>query len=436
MLSEVAGYVSERVVGLFLTALVGVFVARYLGPSGVGLLSYAASVFGLLGPLTLLGMQSVLVREFSTRREWRSILSSALVSQVPLAAFASGVGFAVIVGTRSFDRQAVLLALVMLPTPLLGLSQSLRAYLEATGRVRQIVVTGIVSAVVASALRITGLLAGAPVWVFGAFGTAQAAVVLVGLAAAIPGRKRIASARRHVDTNTARRLVFESWPLLVASVAVTIYMQADIIMLGIVSGDEEAGIYTSAARLSEIWYLFPTAGLAAVRPRLSRLFASGDLPRYQRLTQRFMTAATGVSLLAIGVVLILADAIIRVLYGEAFRPAGPVLRLHVLAAPFVFLGVASSQWFIDRGRTRDLMVRTVIGAVVNVALNLALIPSHGALGAAIATMIAYALSSVFLNCVWRETRPLFRMQLSGFVFRWPPHPEGTTEETPSSGDSP
>lgn len=421
--------------GLVLTAVVGVFVARYLGPSGVGLLSYAASVFGLLAPLTLLGMQSVLVREFSTRSEWRTILTSALASQVPLAALASVAGFLLIAGTRSFDREAVLLALVMLPTPLLGLSQSLRAYLEATGRVRQIVVTGIVSAAVASALRITGLLAGAPVWVFGAFGTAQAVVVLVGLAAAIPGRKRIASARRHVNTDMARRLVLESWPLLVATVAVTVYMQADIIMLGVMSGDEEAGIYTSAARLSEIWYLIPMAALAAVRPRLSRLFVSGDLPRYQRLTQHFMTAAAGVSLLAVGAVLLLADVIIRVLYGSAFQPAGPVLRLHILAAPFVFLGVASSQWFIDRGMTRDLMVRTVIGAAVNVALNLVLIPRQGALGAAVATLIAYALSSVLLNVLWRETRPLFRMQMFGLVFRWPRHPEDRTEGSSTSSGS-
>lgn len=431
IVADMLGYVSERVVVLLLTAVVGVFVARYLGPRNLGLLSYATSVFGLFGPVTLLGMQSVLVREFSTRGDWRPVLTSALASQAPVAVVASVLGFLVIVFSRSFDRDAVALALVLVPVPLLGLSQSLRAYLEAAGRVRQIMVTGMIAAAVASSLKVLGLLMDAPVWAFGAFGTVQAAILFVGLSVAIPGRKRMAAARRHVHREIAGRLVRESWPLLIAGIAVTVYMRADIIMLGLISGDSEAGIYTAAARLSEVWYFVPMAALAAVRPRLNRLFASGAMDRYQFLTQRFMTAATGVSLLAVAAVLIVADVVVRLLYGAEFQASSLVLRVHILASPFVFLGVASSPWFIDRGMTRAVMVRSSVGAGLNVAVNLVLIPRFGALGASIATLCAYALSGVLINGLRFQTRPLFWMQMRSFLFHWPHDPKDSGSQTPA-----
>lgn len=166
--------------------------------------------------------------------------------------------------------------------------------------------------------------------------------------------------------------------LLLAALAVTIYMKADILMLGLLAGGDETVIYTAAARLSEVWYFIPTAAAAAVRPRLARMFAADQPARYQAATQRFMTAMNAIALVTIMGVLLASDRIIGLLHGRLnagsdFLPASPVLRLHILSAPFVFLGVAGSQWFGDRGMTRAVMVRSAVGAVLNVAWNLALI---------------------------------------------------------------
>jgi PST family polysaccharide transporter len=340
-------------------------------------------------------MRTILVREFSTRDDWQVVLASALGRQLPVAVLASIVGFIVIATTRGFERDAVLIALALAPLPILATGDNLRALFEATGRVRLIVTAGLVAIGVTSLVRIVAVVADAPIWVFAA-----------------AARAAFSQFRRDVATD----LLKESWPLLVSGFAVLLYMRADILMLGLLADDEVTGIYTAAARFSELWYFLPVAAMAAVRPRLARLYAEAEDVGYRITTQRFMAVSYGVSLGAIVITLVVGSFLIEAVYGASFSAASEVLRIHVLAAPFVFLGTAASQWFIDRGMTRAVMLRSALGASINIVLNLILIPTQGAVGAAIATLVSYSLASVFINAFFPDAREVFWMQIRALWF--------------------
>lgn len=431
ILAEAFGYASEQALRMALGAVAGLLVARHLGPARLGTLSFAVTVFGILSPMALLGMPGVLVREFSIRRDWQPLMASALDRQLPAAAVASVVGFLVVAGAGGFDRDALLLATVLLPAPFIAVNESVRAYLQATGRMRQVVVAGVVAAVVATAMKVGGVLQQAPVWVFAALVVADGLMVTVGLLVGLPAKVRLSAWRRHANVRTSSRLMRESWPLLVAGVALSLYMKADVLMLGLLASDAETGIYTAAARVSEVWYFIPVAAAGAARPRLARAFTSGRLRHYEQATQKFMTALAASSLVGVVLVLVAGDHLIRLLYGPQFLAAAPVLRVHVLAAPFVFLGVAGTQWFLDRQMTRAVMWRSAAGAATNIVSNLVLIPLHGALGAAISTLLAYAVAGVLFNGWKAETRPLLAMQLRAVVGRWP---RSSHEVDASGGD--
>ena len=105
----------------------------------------------------------------------------------------------------------------------------------------------------------------------------------------------------------------------------------------------------------------------------------------------------------------------RTLYGSQYEGVAPILSIHIWAALFVFLGVAQGPWNINEGLTKLALVRTVIGALSNVLLNLLLIPRYGPIGAAIATTVSYALAAVVLNAFSRRTRELFKMQLQSMI---------------------
>ena len=416
VIGDISGYISGRVFGLAIAAITGVVVARYLGPADLGLLGFAVSIYSLAIPIALLGMRSVLVREFSTSDNWQAVLASAVRRQLTVAVVTSIVGFLVIVTSTGFEHSATLIAFALLPLPVLAIKDSYEALHESFSHVRVVVVVGLASALLASTGKVLAVVMGSAVWVFAALTTVEALLIFVGLSVGARRTLGPLRIRASFDAKRARALVKESWPLLIAGFAVTVYVRIDVAMLGLLADDASTGLYVAAARISEIWYFVPIAAMAAVRPRLARAFANGDFDRYKARTQQFMSAMWGVSLAAVVMTVLLGGILIVILYGDAFSDAQQVLQIHILAAPFVFLGVAGNQWFIDQGLTREVMVRSVAGAVVNIVANIVLIPMYGPTGAAVATLMSYATASVLLNALSRRTRPVFLMQLRAMIF--------------------
>jgi len=107
----------------------------------------------------------------------------------------------------------------------------------------------------------------------------------------------------------------------------------------------------------------------------------------------------------------LAGPLVVLLYGPAYAEAGTVLAIHIWASIFVFLGVASGQWFIAENRQILSFQRTLMGAVVNVLLNFILIPKFGPLGAALATVFSYSVAAFLFDVVTKETRAMFIMKV-------------------------
>ncbi len=224
-----------------------------------------------------------------------------------------------------------------------------------------------------------------------------------------PDRPPRWTAQLQRTTDLARRAL----PLLVATVAIAIYMRIDQVMLGALSSDEETGIYTAAVRLSEVANFIPIAVAGSFAPGLARL-RKEDPEAYGAQTQRMLTLLTGLALgIAIPVAL-LAPFLVPVLLGSAFAGAGVVLSIHILSNVFVFLGVGESVWTTNEELQRLAMWRAVGGAMMNVALNFLFIPWLGATGAAIATLISYGSADVLANLLHPATRPMFWMEIRSF----------------------
>jgi O-antigen/teichoic acid export membrane protein len=95
-------------------------------------------------------------------------------------------------------------------------------------------------------------------------------------------------------------------------------------------------------------------------------------------------------------VITFAAPLIYKLYKPEYAYAAPVLSVHIWSGVFVFLGAASSQYLIAENFNKLTFIRTGFGAIVNIVLNLILIPKMGMMGAAIATLAAYASATFFV----------------------------------------
>jgi PST family polysaccharide transporter len=186
-----------------------------------------------------------------------------------------------------------------------------------------------------------------------------------------------------------------------------------MVMLKLMQGDRAVGIYSTASRISEVWYFIPTAIVSSVSPAIIRV-KDNPVVYYGRIGKLFSLMTLIAVFIGSGIALS-AHWIIHTLYSDEFSAAAPVLAVHIWASVFVFLGVAQGPWNISEDLMKLGLYRTLAGAVTNILLNLLLIPMYSSMGAAIATVISYAIAGIFANAFDARTRPIFILQLRSFI---------------------
>jgi O-antigen/teichoic acid export membrane protein len=215
------------------------------------------------------------------------------------------------------------------------------------------------------------------------------------------------------DGTLAKQLLINSWPLIISGIMVSLYMKIDQLMIQNISGIKEAGAYATVASLSEAWNFIPTVIVTTLFPAI--LNARRDnMERYKKRIQNLYDLMVYLSLPA-AIIIAFASPLIYKLYTPEYAYAAPVLSVHIWSGVFVFLGAANSQYLIAEGYVKLTFWRTGFGAIINIVLNLFLIPKMGMMGAAIATLIAYASSAFFVLFIPKVNKQGFMMLESLFL---------------------
>jgi O-antigen/teichoic acid export membrane protein len=192
----------------------------------------------------------------------------------------------------------------------------------------------------------------------------------------------------------SKKLLHYSWPLMISGVMVALYMKIDQIMLQNMYGLKEAGAYATVAQLSEAWNFIPAVIVTSLFPAILNA-KRDDIARYKKRIQHLYDLMVYLSV-PTALVITFAAPLIYKLYKPEYAYAAPTLAVHIWSGVFVFLGAASSQYLIAENFNKLTFIRTGFGAIVNIVLNLILIPHMGMMGAAIATLVAYASATFFI----------------------------------------
>jgi O-antigen/teichoic acid export membrane protein len=196
------------------------------------------------------------------------------------------------------------------------------------------------------------------------------------------------------DNRLAKKLLNYSWPLIIAGIMITLFMKIDQIMLQNMKGLKEAGAYATVASLSEAWNFVPIVIVTSLFPAILNA-RRDDIERYNKRLQNMYDLMVYLSV-PVAIIITFAAPVIYKFYKPEYAYSAPVLSVHIWSGIFVFLGAASGQYLIAENFNKLTFIRTGFGAIVNIGLNLLLIPKMGMMGAAIATLAAYAGSTFFL----------------------------------------
>lgn len=200
--------------------------------------------------------------------------------------------------------------------------------------------------------------------------------------------------RKYIDYRLKVKLEIKKHlkPILVifgATLAVSIYMNMDVVMLGIFCDDYQVGLYSAAVKVNMVVKNVIASISAVLLPRLMVYIAKGDRENYERLFHQGTNLNLFFSVASMVGLFVLSKPIILLFSGEKFLPA--VFTGQILAMRLVFAALDNifyHQVLIPNGYEKEACIGTAAGAGANLILNALLIPAMQTVGAAIATVIS------------------------------------------------
>ena len=400
---------AEKILRMCLVLVLGVWIARHLGPTDFGVLSYATAFVSLFAMLAALGLDGIVVRELTIHPERRdAILGSAFALKIAsgLLVYLATVGTILLIEPGS--RQMVFIVSVIAGSLVFQAADVADFWFQSQLQAKYVALARITGLLASSAFKTLLLLKGAGVSAFAWTVLAEGVLTAFALFAAFQYTGNHASALR-LQWTIARRLMADSWPLAISGMLVALTMQLDKILLGEISGHDAVGIYSVASQLSSVWYMVPVVLGASLAPSLARAHAGGD-PSHRARVQRVYDALAKVSIAMATLTFLLADPIIALLFGDAYAGSARVLAIHTWSAVFVFHVSIRSRVLIAERKQGYVTRIAALTLLASIALNLVLIPAFGAPGAAWASFASWALCAMVFPLFWPDTRwsvPMF-----------------------------
>lgn len=203
-----------------------------------------------------------------------------------------------------------------------------------------------------------------------------------------------------------RKIFKSSWPLIVSSALMVLYLRIDQIMIYKMLGSESLGIYSALVRITESWYFILFIVANNQYPRLALLYETNLSIYVHNIKNMLATFFVMVGLFWI-ILFFFGDSLISFILGEGFTVGTDALLILSLGGFAVSFGLYSGKWLVTCGLQRFSVLHALTGAVLNIVLNLLLIPLFGMKGAALATVSSQLWSSTLVYLLFSNTRKVF-----------------------------
>ncbi len=401
---------SEVIVRLLKLSLI-IYVARILGATEYGKFTFAFAFISLFAIFSDLGISPIVARDIAKDKEKEKEFSSVLSLKILLAI---GGMVAVFVGSFFITSDPLIRKLIWV----LGIyassasfSSIIYAFLQARQRMEYqawIVVFQ------------TFLVTGAGFFVLFNFPSVRnlgLAYLFASLASLILllfiFNFKFVRLKLSFNKTVWKNLIKVSWPLALAGMFATVYNSIDSVMMGYWGQITETGWYNASYKIIGIT-LIPMGLIGQVfYPALSR-FSKKSKESFQNIwnKQMEMMIILAVPIMVGGIAL--APKIIKLIYSESFLPATLSLKILLIMTAILFLSNPIQQAIVVFNQQKKLFWITMTGAIINIFLNFLLIPKYSLNGAAIATLITYAIVFFLLIKLVVKFNPIHPINLKFF----------------------
>ncbi|CAK3175473.1 Flippase [Vibrio crassostreae] len=407
--SSIVWQLTEKILRIFSGLFIGIWIAKYLGTHLFGVYSYIQSFVGLFVALTTLGLDGVVVREITKNQNQNIYIGTALLLRL--------MGAVLLILTLSivmyfypheYSSLMMLYSLVFIIQAGLVFEYYFQSRVQGNiiGKVK------IASLSLGILLKVYVILTGGTLFDFITVLMIESGIVSFLLLMNYSKQESLINLK--VRFKCAVDLLKTSWPLIFSGFIMSVYMKIDQVMLYNMLSAEMNGIYASAVRISDSMNFIPVIICNVVFPLIIKL-KSKSASKYRIATKSLHSLMLWGAVLLAGFFTIFSELIIRNTYGIDYIEAASVLSIYTWASIPVFLGVSSTIWILSENLQKYKLIMDVFGALLNIALNLYLIPKYGVVGAAYATLISYSLTLILVSSIFPQLRDNLKMMVASFL---------------------
>lgn len=376
-----------------LVSLAAAFVlSRYLGVEKFGGINYVFAFYYFFLVLQDAGIDVIVVRECSqkpdqapriigTMRIFKLALSMFLVAAswliISIVSFPADIKFALYLYAFVLPLTALQVSSVIFQVKLDAKYPSLIAIIKSAVNFLFLIL------LVAFGLGLTGYVL--------ALVLSEVAIML----AVLFFSRRFVRPENIFDMGVCVKVLKSSLPLALAGIFVAMTNRIDFLMLERMTGLRELGFYSAIYKVTNLLESLPLAMMATLYPVMACYAEHADRTALRKLHHKCLFLFLGIALPMGLAVTFFAEAIVKLLFGADFAPAAAGLQVLVWATVFLYPALSAGNVLISMGREKINLVINIFAALINVSLNLILIPKFGFVGAAQATAAAFLFISVF-----------------------------------------
>lgn len=407
----------EQCLRIFVALFVGVWVARYLGPSHFGILSYVLALMALLTSIAKLGLDDLVLREIANKSIskhdrllgtffWMRVCGAILI----IIPFAGIITFTDFIPLNSYYSFVISLSVFFQSFEVIFFYFQARVL----GKIASI--SKIMQLSISSLIKIYLILNESELFWF---------ITIIAIDYICLAVFYTYSLRTHKDlnfftnfnTHISKKILAESLPLIFASVMVILYTRIDQIMIFYIIGESELGIYSAAAKLSEAFNFIPLILSASLLPAILNA-KKININLYQERLAILYSFLSWLAIALICLVLIFSSDIVNLLFGYAYSEADKILLILTLNSLAVFVGILSNRQLIAERLGNIIFFKSLVAVILNVFLNLKLIPIYGGYGAAIASFISQFTAVYLYDLIDTRLHNQLRLKLKSIFMPW------------------
>lgn len=407
-----------KVVNMLGALLVGILVARYLGPEQYGVMNYVISYVALFTVLATFGLSNIEVRELSKNPENKNaILGTCFRIRLFFATLAYFliVVTLVVFKTDTFTTTMILLYGITLYTQCCF--EVIRNYFTSIVKNEYIVKSEIARTIIGAFVKIVLLIIKAPLWCF--IAAVVFDTILVASGYTISYKKIIGKLSDwFYDKHIMPYLLKQSFPLVLSGAAIIVYQRIDQVMIGNMIDKESVGYFATAGKFLDIILFLPTVITQTVTPLIVKVKESGNKDEYEYKAYQFISITVWVSIIIAAFFSVFAYWMVYLTYGTKYLAAVPVLQIMAWKTVGMAISSSGGQLIIIEKLQKWAVIRNLAGCAACICLNLIFIPQYGIIGSAFVTIITIMISGFIANMFIPPYMHIFKMECKALIFGW------------------